>query len=102
MVQIQENWADVRGQVLSWRQQSDVLHHGLLELTVTHVQAVEGFANLSRGIEGSTIRVYVPAEPGQARELAAGDLVSCRIRKTQHARYFSRPGRLEVLRLTDT
>ncbi len=102
MVQIQENWADVRGQVLSWRPQSDIPHHGLLELSVTHVQAVEGFANLSRDIEGSTIRVYVPAEPGQARELAAGDSVSCRIRKSRHARYFAHPGSLEVLRPTDT
>ncbi|QDE82803.1 hypothetical protein BHS07_15275 [Myxococcus xanthus] len=102
MVQIQENWADVRGQVLSWRPQSDVPHHGLLELAVTHVQAVEGFANLLRGIEGTSIRVYVPAEPGQSRELAAGDSVSCRIRKSQHARYFSRPGGLEVLLLPDS
>lgn len=94
MVQVVENWSEVRGRV---EEVARAGQDGLdLRLRVAAVEPVPGFPNLLAEAPGQSITVRLPLDDvGPTPE--AGETVRCLVRKTGPDRYFARPGSCSVL-----
>ena len=77
MVQIVENWAELRGRVISIGQHSDP-KFATARLAVEDVVEVEGFPNFFAADKGKSVEVAVPRH----MRVRAGADVKLRVRKT--------------------
>ena len=86
MVQIIENWSQLRGRVEDVTVvEGDVVDLGL---RVESVEPVPGFANLLAETPGRTIHVRLPLEGAEPPR--PGDELRVRVRKAAPDRYFAR------------
>ncbi len=88
MVQIVENWADIRGEVES-------LEGGRLRVRVLAAEPVEGFPNLLADTPGASMTLEGDRE-GLPVALRLGSRIRCRVRKAAINRYIWLAGSLIV------
>ena len=86
MVQVIENWSELRGRVDGVTVVGDDAVD--LEVQVAAVEPVPGFANLLGDTAGRTIRVTLALEGGAPPR--PGDELRIRVRKAAPDRYFAR------------
>jgi hypothetical protein len=87
-VPIRPNWTRVTGVIERVDPAADLEGHVALEIQLSDVGPVEGFANLLRASEGDVIRVLVRSEPTQWR---VGDTIAGLVRRAGKERVFAHP-----------
>ncbi len=88
-MQIIENWTDVTGKVIGV--EPSEVHGDLVKvnLKVSRVAEVEGYANLLAETKGQTLAVHL--SQAAAEQLKLGEKVSCRLRRGNQQRIFAHP-----------
>jgi len=95
-VQIIENWSDVEGVVDSFPGSSGLRGFVAVQLTVSKVKAVEGFANLLKDIEGKSLVVLIPEELAASQHITKGLMIGCRVRCASPGKMFVHQDYLSV------
>lgn len=97
MVQIRENWTDIRGELLDARQSSVRTGFVELEILVTDAAPVPGFVDFLQDRVGTVVIVNVPADAVDLGKLAKGARIAVRVRRGQRPDdLFARAGTLTV------
>jgi hypothetical protein len=85
MVQIKENWTDVKGKIVGIADSPDRPSFKEVSILVDEARPVEGFANFLDGSSGKTLVVNMAADTVQAVSLNEGASIRCRIRRGRRA-----------------
>lgn len=93
MVQIVENWSDLRGRIEAVEQVADASAPLVLRVRVESVQAVSEYPNLLAEAVGKTISICGPAPP---KPPEVGKSMRARVRKAGLHQHFYRPGSLVI------
>jgi hypothetical protein len=88
-MQIIENWTDVTGKVTGVEPSEVSADFVQVQLKVSHIDEVEGYANLLAETKGQILSVQLPQE--LAEQLKLGEKVSCRLRKGNQQHIFAHP-----------
>jgi len=99
MVQVIENWSEIRGRVRELRPDPELPGQLLATVDVEDAQPVakpDGgtFPNLLEDCAGSAVDVYVPEETATQHGLSPGATISARVRRATPTRSFVDPGSL--------
>jgi hypothetical protein len=81
MVQIQENWTDIKGKIVGIADSTGRPPFKAVSILVDEARPVEGFANFLADAAGKTIVVHVDADTARAVSMNEGGLIRCRIRR---------------------
>jgi D-serine deaminase-like pyridoxal phosphate-dependent protein len=81
MVQIKENWTDVKGRITRIAASPDRPSFKAVSILVDEAQPVDGFSNFLADAAGKTIVVNVAADTVQAVSMNEGGQIRCRIRR---------------------
>jgi hypothetical protein len=101
MVQIVENWSEIKGDVRDLRPDPELPGHvvATVELEAANpVEKPEGgtFPNLLAESAGSTVELHVPEAVAAQNSLAPGRRVSARVRRATPTRSFVDPRHISV------
>ena len=94
-VQAVQNWADIRGRIVSIAPHHELSEYLTAQIDVSDVALVPGFANMFEWAKGRQIEVNIPAARGRELSLAVGDSIACRVRKSGPTSSFVDPGSLK-------
>jgi hypothetical protein len=92
MVQVVENRSQVRGRVVGIAPHPTLGGYVTIDLALSHVEAVPGYANMFGDQVGSVVRVNVPTDEVLSNALAGGDVISARIRRAGPQAVFAEAG----------
>ena len=81
MVQVVENRSHVRGRVMNVAPHPTMDGYAVVDLALSDVAPVSGYANLFGQETGKVVSVNVPLEEARSHGLTAGDELSARIRR---------------------
>jgi hypothetical protein len=95
-MQIVENWTDIDGRVVGIASAAAPDEHTAVDVSVSSVRDVEGFANLLADAAGSTLRVLVRNDVAQRIGIRPGDGVRARVRKHGVDRVFAHPTQIGI------
>ena len=95
MIQPEENWADIRGQVVQLHELSEAEPFLEAELLVEVVKPVAGFANLFTWAPGQRIRVRIPRDQARSLGLGVGQSLDCRVQKTGPQNVYAHPDHIK-------
>ena len=97
MVQIKENWTDVKGTIVRIADSPDRAAFKAVSIHVDEAHPVEGFANLIEDTAGKTIVVNVAVDMAQAVSMNEGGQIRCQIRKGRTLKDFFAKGESVVV-----
>lgn len=80
MVSVVENWTDMEGIVLSFKQSEAFPKFLKVELKIEKTRDVRGFPNLLGNTKGKTLSIYVPVDLATKLQLETGIRISFRAR----------------------
>ncbi len=95
MVQIVENWVDVRGEVVAVRP-GEQAGFDVVTLRLAEVVPVPSYPALVKGAPGVLLDVLVPAEIVSARRIAVGVRLKGRVRRAAPDRVFAHREQIDV------
>jgi hypothetical protein len=95
-VQIVENWADIKGELLESYPSKTADGFITLEVKAKDVKDVKGYRNLLADRVGEVIQVNVPESVWQSRDIKPGPKVSMRVRISSSRKLFVHPEHLRV------
>ena len=81
-MQVVENWALIRGAIEALGQHSELNDYVSATVKVTEVTPVSGYPNLFSWAIGQEIAVNIPKTKADELQLAAGDSILARVRKS--------------------
>jgi hypothetical protein len=97
MVSVIENWTDMKGTVLSFKQSQVFPNFLEVEITIEKAHAVRGFPNLLKNTAGKTLNIYMPKDLARQLQLESGRRISFRARGGMHE-IFAHPDFARVLK----
>lgn len=97
MVQMIENWSDVRGEIKSLSPSPSDPSSCLATVKVSGSDKVASFPNLLEKKVGNEITILVPHAAVQRAALAEGSRVRLRVRQGGLDRFFAHPDQVEKL-----
>lgn len=95
-VQVIENWARLSGTIKQIERQSHVENWWTIYLEVVSVEPVPNFPSLFGSDMGNVICLIIPARVVEQLNLAVGQRLSCRARKTGPGISFAQPETITV------
>lgn len=96
-VQMIENWSEIEGQVTGLWPDRELEAFTVVEITVSGVGPVEGYAHLLAQLEeGSRLEVLFPDEIVEELDLAVGDELVAQVRRGGLERVFVHRERVRV------
>ena len=88
MVNIIENWTSIRGLVKSVSDSAEPQGYYLVTLELQKSEEIEGFPNLAKADEGSSINIQVKPEQIGKYAIKPGNSLHCKARKAVGQVYF--------------
>lgn len=87
-MQIVENWANIKGKILSKNLSKKNVGFYEVEIFVEQINDIPGFKNLLSNTLGTPIKIYFPEEVVDKLGIKAGSTIGCRVRKASLNRQF--------------
>jgi hypothetical protein len=81
MVQVKENWTEIRGTVTTIADSPGRPLFKDVSILVDESKPVRGFANFLKAASGKTITVHVAADALQSVSMKEGGSIRCRVRR---------------------
>ena len=80
-VQAVENWALIKGKVLSIRPHGELDRYAVAKIAVEEVTPVSGYANMFAWAVGKEVEFNIPQSKVDEVSLSEGDKISAKVRK---------------------